>query len=278
MADIKMLITDLDGTFMESHYVPNERNIVAMNMAMTKGVICCACTARNWSQAQYPVRYSGFNDCVVLCNGAAIIDTQTMDLRYRNRLDPKALKRLLRIIGSVDDASLSVFLTDSIASTHDKMSDYLEVMHTQRNNSPQRRYELVTLTDTMEELFEVSKDTALLVESHSMTGQELPSRMYEQIIETGEYSLTSAHPGSIQVMAQGVSKFEGVKILSDIYDIPRENIMCIGDNQNDMGMIEWAGVGVAVGNAEDEVKDIADYVSCANTEGAVAQAIEKYIL
>ena len=54
--------------------------------------------------------------------------------------------------------------------------------------------------------------------------------------------------------------------------------MCCGDGANDIGMITWAGVGVAMDNASDEVKAAADYVSCDFKQGGVARAIEKYIL
>jgi Cof subfamily protein (haloacid dehalogenase superfamily) len=277
MHDIKMVITDLDGTFMESHYVPNRRNIEVMHEAMRKGVICCACTARNWALASYPVKVAGFNDCVVLCNGAAIMDTRTMQLRYRNRIEPNLLKKLLDIVSSVEDCEYSIFLTDAIVAAGG-LSGLFRSIYEQPDNSPQKRDEKLILAKDADEMFKLCKDGTLLLGTFSHSGSPLPQRMFERIIELGEFSLTSAHPGSIHIMAQDGSKLRGAQILADIYEIPRENILTVGDNHNDIGMIEWAGVGVAVGNAEEEVKEAADYISCANTEGAVAQAIEEFVI
>jgi hydroxymethylpyrimidine pyrophosphatase-like HAD family hydrolase len=69
-----------------------------------------------------------------------------------------------------------------------------------------------------------------------------------------------------------------LQVICDHYGIDRKEVMAMGDSFNDIAMIEWAGVGVAMGNAYDMVKDAADYVTTSNDEDGVAEAIRKFVL
>jgi len=78
-------------------------------------------------------------------------------------------------------------------------------------------------------------------------------------------------------MGKGASKLDAVKLVSKQFGIEKENIIAIGDNFNDQEMIAYAGLGIAMGNAPDEVKAIADYVTDTNNNDGVAKALEKFI-
>ena len=98
------------------------------------------------------------------------------------------------------------------------------------------------------------------------------------MIMGGEFMLTSSNEIVLEIMAAGSSKRNGAEQLAKALGIKREEVMCLGDGANDIGTINWAGVGVAMGNASDEVKAAADYVSCDFKQGGVARAVEKFIL
>lgn len=81
----------------------------------------------------------------------------------------------------------------------------------------------------------------------------------------------------LDIVSGGVSKGKGVLYLAELYGIQPEKIITVGDNMNDIDMIETAGIGVAVSNAEDKVKEAADIQVCSNNEGAIADILEKII-
>ena len=83
---------------------------------------------------------------------------------------------------------------------------------------------------------------------------------------------------SVEINNVGVSKGNAVKVLAEHYGIKREEIVAIGDNENDLSMIEYAGVGIAMGNAIDSLKEISDYITNTNKNNGVANALEKYFL
>ena len=79
-------------------------------------------------------------------------------------------------------------------------------------------------------------------------------------------------------MSEGSHKGKAIEYLSDLLGIDRESIIAFGDNYNDLSMIEFAGTGVAMGNAEEEVKKIANHVTSRNGESGVAKAINSLVL
>ena len=276
-----MIITDLDGTFMDTHNDINARNAAAIQRAMARGVICCACTARNWSVGRYPIMTAGFSDHAALCNGAAIIDTTTMQFHDVTTIPLASLKQLVQILMADDRVLFSAFLPRRFMAVEGQQTAYMTRLITEWDNSSLHRHERVTLIETPEQLIEACDGEALMMDVHGInqgdTRLPIPQDVMQKLEALPGLTITSAHVGSLQIMKEGVSKRAGAQKLAEIYDIPRENIMCVGDNLNDMGMIQWAGLGVAVGNALPEVKAVADYISCNCQEGAVAQAIEHFI-
>ncbi len=79
-------------------------------------------------------------------------------------------------------------------------------------------------------------------------------------------------------MHKDCNKGAGVKALADYLGIDKSEVICVGDEGNDKHMIEFAGLGVAMGNATEEIKSIAQYVTLSNEEDGVAHLIEKFIL
>ncbi|MEW5866278.1 MAG: Cof-type HAD-IIB family hydrolase [Bacillota bacterium] len=85
-------------------------------------------------------------------------------------------------------------------------------------------------------------------------------------------------PRFIELTAGGVSKGTALAILAQRLGVPREEVMAVGDSENDISMLEYAGVGVAVGNAQRHVKEAADYVTEGESGDGVAEAIARFVL
>jgi len=92
------------------------------------------------------------------------------------------------------------------------------------------------------------------------------------------YNIMKSAPFYLEILHKQADKGAGLKKLADKLGIKAENVMAIGDQGNDMAMVAYAGVGVAMGNAIPELKAIAQYVTSTNEEDGVAQAIEKFAL
>ena len=83
---------------------------------------------------------------------------------------------------------------------------------------------------------------------------------------------------SLEINCKGVSKGNAVKVLAKKFGINREEVICIGDNENDISMIEFAGLGIAMGNACDSIKKYANEITTSIHDDGVATGIERFIL
>ncbi|AVF36455.1 sugar-phosphatase [Rahnella sikkimica] len=92
------------------------------------------------------------------------------------------------------------------------------------------------------------------------------------------YTIMKSSPYFLEILDKRVNKGEGVKVLAEKLSIPRENVMTLGDQENDIAMLEYAGLGVAMGNALDSVKAVSQFVTKTNTEDGVAFAVNKFVL
>ena len=103
-------------------------------------------------------------------------------------------------------------------------------------------------------------------------------KAFLQIKEIPNITATGAMENNIEVNALGVNKGIGLLKLGELLGIKREEIMACGDGMNDLEMIREAGLGVAMANAVQEVKDAADFVTDSNEKDGVAKAIEMFAL
>lgn len=92
------------------------------------------------------------------------------------------------------------------------------------------------------------------------------------------YTMMKSAPYFLEILDRRVDKGEGLKLLAAHIGVSADQVLALGDQQNDLAMIRYAGIGVAMGNAVDEVKAAADHITGGNTEDGVATAIRKFVL
>jgi Cof subfamily protein (haloacid dehalogenase superfamily) len=89
---------------------------------------------------------------------------------------------------------------------------------------------------------------------------------------------SSSWDNNIEAMGLNVSKGEALKELCNKLKISQDEVIAIGDSENDLSMLNFAGLGVAMGNADENIKEQADYITDSNNEDGVAKVIEKFVL
>lgn len=100
----------------------------------------------------------------------------------------------------------------------------------------------------------------------------------EHVLQIGTYELTNSHHDNIEINPKGISKASGVREICQLLNISMSEVIAIGDSGNDISMICAAGLGVAMGNAQEIVKQQADVIAKTNEEHGVAEIIHRYIL
>ena len=102
--------------------------------------------------------------------------------------------------------------------------------------------------------------------------------MWKELEREGVFELVGSLQYNIEINAVGVNKGTGLVNLGKMLGIRREEIMACGDGDNDIAMLKEVGFGVAMANAEEKVKAVADYITESNNDEGAAKAIEKFVL
>jgi Cof subfamily protein (haloacid dehalogenase superfamily) len=115
----------------------------------------------------------------------------------------------------------------------------------------------------------------ILVIAEAAVTNEIQNNLQQQFIN--HLNIYNSKPTYLEVMNKEASKINAVKLLIDRYNIKQDETIAIGDNFNDKEMIAFAGTGIAMGNAPDEVKAVANYITDTNNKDGVYKALGKFI-
>jgi Cof subfamily protein (haloacid dehalogenase superfamily) len=271
---IKLLCIDMDGTLLNSDKQISERTLKAIKAASEKGVKIVICTGRVYTSADFYSKLIGVKAPVIASNGAYIREKDKEEVIYRGLLGIDNCKKTLSVCKKYGlhahyNTSNTIFTEEIIYS-----SEY----YTELNKTlPEGNKISIQLVENWENTFELYKDEILKCIVQDIDDNKVQAAKAE-LQEIESLTVVSSFDKNFEVMSKGVSKGRAVEILSEYYGILREEIMCIGDNDNDMSMIKFAGTGVAMGNGIESIKEIASFVTDTNDNHGVAKAIEKFIL
>lgn len=269
-----MIGLDLDGTLLsdKKELLPYTREV--LRRAIERGIVVLAATGRPWTGIPQELREFPGIRYALTANGARIIDQQENRIIEEKLLSPEQALKALEICGRYDTLQ-EVYFDGQGYLAADQMSQ-IEKYHKNPN-----MWEYVRTTrlpvPNIRKLVEqenrgLDKTQALFAD------MEEKQRAWEDLEAEGEFELVGSLKYNIEINAPGVNKGTGLVTLGRYLGIRREEIMACGDGDNDTAMLREVGFGVAVENAEDEVKQAADYITASNEDEGVAKAIEKFAL
>lgn len=263
-----IIALDLDGTLTNSKKEITPRTYDALMAAQQRGVKIILASGRpvfGMEHLAEQLRMEEYGGYVLAFNGGKLIDWRTKEVIMEQKL-PNEL--VARIYHSAVDADLAVLTYRGKTIVTNKAFDR-HVMH----NAYINRLPLVELDDFLNEI-EYPVNKCLIV------GE--PERL--AVLEKkmlGEYGDTMgifrSQPFFLECVPPGIDKAHTLEILCSKRGIKKEEIIACGDSWNDLSMIEYAGLGVAMGNAVDDLKAKADYVTASNEEDGIAEVIDRFI-
>lgn len=268
---IKLIAADMDGTLLDPEGKITKRTAQTIMKAQEKGLVFVPCTGRFPENALLVVEKYGLSCPIIGLNGTAIrTENEVLYQKFMDEKLAQAILDTLERLGSV----YYLFCEDYIAvrrkgALHHSQAEFGEQAF--------KRYGL-TFANGDESGLRAPIDK---VYKFYVYEDELSCPL-TQAIEALEHlpgiGITRSSATNFELMDQSVSKTTGLIALSQMLGIRKEEIMAIGDYDNDIEMIAYAGLGVAMGNAVPEVKKAADVITLDNQNDGVAHAIEKYCL
>ncbi len=263
---IRMICMDLDGTVLKKDGSVHPDNAAMIREAQKRGILCAVATGRATGNALAKIWQAHLFCPVSAMNGTQLTDEQGRVLLSHPMSDASAagVERLLA--GEEADYVLmgeKILCTSREDYYHHSEVEYgpemekmgcrffrgKELLHREALRGPVYKYFVCRMKD--------------------------PDGLYERAARLGGLTLTRSGRDNLEIMAEGFDKGTGIRELAERHGIRREEIMAVGDEMNDLAMIRYAGIGVAMGNADDRVKAAADRVTGSNEEGGVAAAIRQ---
>ena len=280
----KMIFLDLDGTLLNDCKEISQENINLIERAYNeKGIICVFATGR-------PLEYVDeicnsydrfFVNYIIANNGAIIRDNKNGEVIYKASITNAQLLDLKNIFLE-ENADYMIVYTDKQQILREARND--EALKDSAIIVNKKDSELKHIEDTIKKNPNLSS-LLCMIGGETSALENIISRLQEiKGLETpgiGNYShktKTYAFESKfIDVMKKGCSKKNAIYYLADKLKIKKEEIIVMGDGSNDLSMFECAGLKIAMENAEEKLKEKADFITASNNDDGVAKAIQKFV-
>lgn len=271
---IKLIALDLDGTTLNDDRVISEANRKALEEAIDRGVNVVIATGRTYSALPEDVfRIRGIQ-YVLTSNGAIITDLREKKVIYENCIASSAVEEAVALLKQYD------FMVEAFTEGHAYI-DKSFYDHIKQTGLSFRHVDYVLTTrEPIAGLFDFILEHKEHIENINVNfeDQRDRARMRQVLLGLENTTLTTSFDHNLEIGGATTSKAAALQELEHVLGVKPEEMMAIGDSPNDAAMLRLAGMPVAVGNAKDEVKAAAKYVTGTNHEDGVAQAVRKFVL
>jgi len=243
MKDIKLVALDMDGTLLTSGGEISPYTKKVIRQALDKNIYVVLSTGRRLATS-YPFgKELNLHSYIITCNGGEIW-TMQKELVEQHLMDAKLIEKMW-YLGKEQEATMWMVSTDEVY----------------RNSRPDDFY--------------IHK--WLKFGCHTMEQTRL-NFMLKELSHMENVELTNSLPTNVEVNPKGVHKANALRRVCKELGLTMDHVMSVGDSLNDMKMIQEAGLGVAMGNAQEAIKKASDLITDTNDEDGVARAIERYVL
>lgn len=262
---IKLIAIDIDGTLLNSHHQITPEVKAALQKAEQQGVKIVLCTGRPLTGVAPLIDELGLDkegDYVITYNGSLVQNSAT--------------KEQISMFGLSYDDFLTIEMTARKLGIHLHTETEEAIYTANRDISPYTIHEafLVNMPLYYRTPEEMTPDLNIIKmmmidepELLDLAEQNLPKSFYET------YTVVKSTPFFLEFMNKQVDKGQALHRLAEHLGYTAEEVMAIGDNENDLAMIQYAGLGVAMENATDTIKQNAQFITKSNDEHGVAHAI-----
>ena len=263
----KAVFIDLDGTLLQSDHCVSDANKQAINQLQEKGILVVIISARPL-HGILPISKQVVSDNmpVVSLNGGYIVHNN--EVIFQSAI---SLADAITIHKELKDIELS--------SMYYSEMEWFAEMENDRIKKEQRITPVKIKIQPFHETIahwekEVTGPNKVLITGNKELILSIEKRLIE--LHKGQLNIYKSQPSYLEVMSLEASKAKAIEFLISKYGIDKKDIIAIGDNYNDKGMIEFAGMGIAMGNAPEEIKSVADYVTDTNNKDGVAKALQHH--
>lgn len=265
----KLIVSDFDGTLADSNNEVPAEVVNAINGFVADGGIFAVCTGRILPAILPRVREIGLKGLVIAGQGSTVADVESGEIIRSVHFTREQITYICDVFEELDLNTQIYWNSGYISSLPEDephLNLYESIVRVKAQHVDCKLTELVRREDR---LF-----NKVLTFCHPHEQEELFNKLRARLGD--RFDVTCSSKSLIEVSLLGETKGSALRFLCEYYGVPVERSCAIGDNLNDLSMIQAAGVGVAVGNSVQGLKDGADFITVTNDEGAVKAVIERF--
>jgi 5-amino-6-(5-phospho-D-ribitylamino)uracil phosphatase len=273
----RMIAIDLDGTLLSPEGKVTDRAKTAVHKCLSAGLLVCFATGRNWTESKTVLEAVAHYDSAVFVGGAHVVDTKQEVTLHRTMMEPSLAAEVCRELESNGHAVLALQDTGTAGV------DYLITADGTLNPATSQWMRLTSAkVHRVPSLGDYAHEHTIRVgivaepDEVARVEKELAEKFGERIMMMS-IRVPQAGVTVLEVFDPAVNKWEGIMHVARKHGIEPEQIIAIGDDVNDVPMISRAGLGVAMGNARDEIKAIAKRVIGHNKDEGLAIFLEELV-
>lgn len=273
MMDIRLIAFDLDGTLLNGQKQLSENTVKELKECVCRGIEIIPCTGRVWKAIPDFIRNFPGIHYAITANGAKVEDVKEGRLINERQMSCKKTVELLnwgrqfrlmydiytdgrgfieeRFIGHMSEYGVVPWMEEVILGSRKPVPDVVEMM--------------LKLNQPAEKI------------NYFFGDMEERARIRALLSSRDDVVVCSSIPYNLELNEPGATKGEALLRLADYVGLDPSQTMCFGDGENDISMLQMAGVGVAMENGIEAAKEAADYVTASNEEDGVARMLERLL-
>lgn len=242
-AKYRLLALDMDGTLLNDEQIITPTTVKWLQKAVDAGIHVCLSTGRAFTSAFPYAEQLGLETPMITVNGSEVWRAPH-EIYRRSLMDPMLVKQMYEL-AKEDDIWFWAYSTEKV--------------HKQDNWDGN-----VTGREWLKFGYHTEDD-------------ELRHKLLLRLQDMGGLEITNSSPHNLEINPLGVNKAAGILEVCKLLGLDMSQVIAVGDSLNDLAAIQQAGLGVAMGNAQETVKEEADAVVASNNNDGIAEVIQKYI-
>lgn len=280
----KLFATDMDGTLLNNKKEISQGNLEAMRDLYNKGIEVAICTGRHFYSTKQYLKKLDF-PCWIVNNNGSVLRNKDKEILSVKYIKQEALQEIINLL---EEKNIYYHISDEKYNYIQNRSERIKKIHDYMIRIKKAKFKAVwypTYTVLFSRVYKKVNYNSFAQNGGKISSifvicdnPERKSRIKEELKDIKDIDISSSGKNNIEILDKEATKGHSLKNLTSILNISSKEVIAVGDNYNDLTMIQYAGLGVAMENSEMEIKKNADWITKSNEDDGVANLIYKKII